>query len=125
MTVAFKTLRRDAVADQAIETIKEMIVRGDVRAGQRLPPERELAAQLGVSRPSLREAIRALIALNILDSRHGDGTFVSSLEPDLLIKPIDFVLQVNDGGMDALFEARRELEAGIAALAAERATDLE
>src|SRR5436190_22414 len=44
MTVAFKTLRRDAVADQAIETIKEMIVRGDVRAGQRLPPERELAA---------------------------------------------------------------------------------
>jgi GntR family transcriptional repressor for pyruvate dehydrogenase complex len=125
MTVAFKTLRRDAVADQAIETIKEMIVRGDVRAGQRLPPERELAAQLGVSRPSLREAIRALIALNILDSRHGDGTFVSSLEPDLLIKPIDFVLQVNDGGMAALFEARRELEAGIAALAAERATDLE
>jgi len=102
-----------------------MIVRGELRAGQRLPPERRLATQLGVSRPSLREAISALIALNILESRHGEGTFVGSLEPDRLIEPIDFVLQVDGGGMTALFEARRELEAGIAALAAERATDLE
>jgi GntR family transcriptional repressor for pyruvate dehydrogenase complex len=123
--VAFRTIRRNVVAHEAIDTIKQMIVRGELTAGQRLPAERDLAAQLGLSRPSLREAIRALIALNILESRHGEGTFVSSLEPDLLTEPIDFVLQVNDGGMTALFEARRVLEAGIAALAAERATDLE
>ena len=121
----FETIRRNAVAHEAIATIKRMIVRGELQAGQRLPAERELAAQLGVSRPSLREAIRALIALNILESRHGEGTFVSSLEPDLLAEPIDFVLQVDDGGIAALFEARSVLEAGIAALAAERATDLE
>jgi GntR family transcriptional repressor for pyruvate dehydrogenase complex len=125
MTIEFETIRRNAVAYEAIATIKRMIVRGDLQAGQRLPAERELAAQLGVSRPSLREAIRALIALNILESRHGEGTFVSSLEPDLLAEPIDFVLQVDNGGIAALFEARRVLEAGIAALAAERATDLE
>jgi GntR family transcriptional regulator, transcriptional repressor for pyruvate dehydrogenase complex len=125
MTIGFETIRRDAVAHQAIATIKRMIVRGDLQAGQRLPAERELAAQLGVSRPSLREAIRALIALHILESRHGEGTFVSSLEPELLMEPIDFVLQVDDGSIASLFEARRVLEAGIAALAAERATDLE
>jgi GntR family transcriptional regulator, transcriptional repressor for pyruvate dehydrogenase complex len=125
MTVEFPAIRRNAVAHEAIATIKRMIVRGELQAGQRLPAERELAVQLGVSRPSLREAIRALIALNILESRHGEGTYVSSLEPDLLTEPIDFVLQIDDGGINALFEARRVLEAGIAALAAERATDLE
>ena len=100
-------------------------MRGDLRAGQRLPAERDLAVQLGVSRPSLREAIRALIALNILESRHGEGTFVSSLDPELLAEPIDFVLQVNGDALISLFEARRVLEAGVARLAAERASDLE
>jgi GntR family transcriptional repressor for pyruvate dehydrogenase complex len=124
--VEFQAIRRSsAVAHEAIGTIKQMIVRGEIQPGQRLPAERDLAAQLGVSRPSLREAIRALIALNILESRHGEGTFVSSLEPELLSEPIDFLLQVNDGALQALFEARRVLEAGVAALAAERATDLE
>jgi GntR family transcriptional regulator, transcriptional repressor for pyruvate dehydrogenase complex len=121
----FQTIQRNAVTHEAIATIKRMIVRGELKAGQRLPAERELAAQLGLSRPSLREAIRALIALNILESRHGEGTFVSSLEPDLLTEPIDFVLQVDSGSIAALFEARRVLEAGTAALAAQRATDLE
>lgn len=105
--------------------IKKMIISGELRAGQRLPAERELAASLGVSRPSMREAIRALTALNIIESRHGDGTYVSSLEPELLSEPIDFLLQVNADSLVALFEARRELESGIAALAAERATELE
>lgn len=125
MTVEFQAIRRNAVAHAAIDTIKQMIMRGELRAGQRLPAERELAVQLQVSRPSLREAIRALIALNILESRHGDGTFVSSLEPDLLSEPIDFVLQLNDSAFLGLFEARRVLEAGVAALAAERATEAE
>jgi len=122
----FQTIRRSsAVANEAIDTIKQMIARGDIRAGQRLPAERDLAARLGVSRPSLREAIRALIVLNILESRHGEGTFVSSLDPELLAEPIDFLLQVNADSLVALFEARRVLEAGAASLAAERATDLE
>ena len=121
----FSVIPRNAVAHSAIATIKEMIVAGELRAGQRLPAERDLAVQLGVSRPSLREAIRALIALNILESRHGEGTFISSLDPELLSEPIDFVLQVNDDALVSLFEARRVLEAGVAALAAERATDLE
>ncbi len=126
MIVEFQTIRRSsAVANEAIDTIKQMIARGEIQARQRLPAERDLAAQLGVSRPSLREAIRALIALNILESRHGEGTFVSALDPELLAEPIDFLLQVNTESLVALFEARRVLEAGAASLAAERASDLE
>lgn len=123
---AFSPLQRSsAVTSQATETIKKMIISGELRAGQRLPAERDLALLLGVSRPSLREAIRALTALNIVESRHGDGTFVSSLDPELLSQPVDFLLQVNNESLTALFEARRALESGIAALAAERATELE
>jgi DNA-binding FadR family transcriptional regulator len=121
----FTTIQRSGVPDEAIGMVKGMILRGELQPGQKLPPERDLAAQLGVSRPSLREAIRALIALNILESRHGNGTFVTSLDPELLAEPIDFVLQVNESALDALFEARKVVEAGVAALAAERATDLE
>ena len=117
--------RSSAVPSQAIDTIKQMIISGTLSAGQRLPAERDLALLLGVSRPSLREAIRALTALNIVESRHGDGTFVSSLDPELLSQPVDFLLQVNHESLRALFEARRALESGIAALAAERATELE
>ncbi len=123
--VQFESVRRSRVPAETIGIIKRMILRGELRAGQRLPPERELAAQLGVSRPSLREAIRALIALNILESKHGHGTFVTTLDPELLAEPIDFVLQVNESTLTALFEARSVLEAGVAGLAAERATDLE
>jgi GntR family transcriptional regulator, transcriptional repressor for pyruvate dehydrogenase complex len=123
--VEFQTIKRSAVAREAIDIIKQMILRGEIQPGQRLPAERELATQLGVSRPSLREAIRALIALNILESRHGEGTFVSSLEPEVLAEPIDFLLRINEDAIYALFEARRVLEAAAAALAAVRATDLE
>lgn len=121
----FPEIRRSAVATEAIATLKQMIIRSELTAGQRLPPERELAVMLGVSRPSLREAFRALIAMNVLESRHGDGTYVTSLEPELLAEPIDFVLQVNDSGLIALLEARRAIEAAVVSLAAVRATDLE
>ena len=68
-----------AVTDEAIGRIKEMIVSGVLRPGDRLPKEADLATQLGLSRNSLREAVRALSLLNILHVRQGDGTYVSSL----------------------------------------------
>lgn len=121
----FPAVRRRGITNEAIETIKHLIAQGELRPGQRLPAERELAAQFGLSRPSMRECIRALIALNVLESRHGEGTFVTSLDPELLAEPIDFVLGINDAAIDSLFEARQVLEAGVSALAAVRATDLE
>jgi DNA-binding FadR family transcriptional regulator len=115
---------RDAAAE-AVSQVKELVRDGQLLPGERLPPERELSAELGVSRSTLREAIRALVAMNILVSRHGDGTYVSSLEPELLSQPLAFVLETSPAFASHLFEARRVLEAACAALAAERIRDEE
>jgi len=113
-----------AVTDEAIARIKEMIVSGLLPAGARLPREEDLAVQLGISRNSLREAVRALTAMRILISRQGDGTYVSSLEPHLLLEELSFVADVSHGDSAAqLLEVRRLLEPQATALAAYRITD--
>jgi GntR family transcriptional repressor for pyruvate dehydrogenase complex len=119
----FPVLQKTSVGLQAAEAIKALIVSGKIKPGEALPSERDLAAMLGISRPSLREAIRALSAINVLDSRQGDGTFVTSLDPSLLAQPINFLLQVDEGSIAHLFEVRRVLEVGAARLAAPRITD--
>ena len=121
--VEFQPLARRTYVAEAIRTIKDMILDGRLAPGQRLPPERSLSEALGVSRPTVREAIRSLQAMNILESRHGAGTFVASLSVDELLRPLQFVLSLAEGGLDHLFEVRLLLEPGAAALAAERASD--
>jgi DNA-binding FadR family transcriptional regulator len=119
----FQPLARRTYVAEAIRTIKDMILDGRLQPGQRLPPERSLSEALGVSRPTVREAIRSLQAMHILESRHGAGTFVASLSLDELLRPLQFVLSLAEGGLDTLFEVRLLLEPGAAALAAERATE--
>src|ERR1700733_6481431 len=111
-----------AAAGEVINNIKQMILDAELAPLQRLPSEHDLAEALGVSRPTVREAVRGLMTLNIVGGRHGDGTYVTSLEPALLAAPIDFLLRVDEGGLAALTDARQALEAGIAELAAARAT---
>jgi DNA-binding FadR family transcriptional regulator len=93
--------------------------------GDRLPSEPELGAQLGVSRSTVREAVRELIALGVLEIQHGRGTFVRSLRPDLLLRGDSFLdnLDGNDRVREELLEVRRIVEPEAAALAAERASD--
>src|SRR5262245_17603095 len=115
-----------AVTDEAIEKIKAMITSGALRAGDRLPREADLAADLGLSRSSLREAVRALSLVNILDVRRGDGTYVTSLEPRLLLEALSFIVDFHRG--DTLLEflrVRRIREPAATAMAAERITDEE
>jgi GntR family transcriptional regulator, transcriptional repressor for pyruvate dehydrogenase complex len=114
--------RRTYVAD-VIRTIKDMILDGRLAPGQRLPPERALSEALGVSRPTVREAIGSLQAMNILESRHGAGTFVASLSVEELLRPLQFALSLADGGLEHLFEVRLLLEPGAAGLAAVRASE--
>jgi DNA-binding FadR family transcriptional regulator len=121
--VEFQPLARRTYVAEAIRTIKDMILDGRLAPGQRLPPERSLSEALGVSRPTVREAIRSLQAMNILESRHGAGTFVASLSVEELLRPLQFALSLAEGGLDHLFEVRLLLEPGAAALAAERASD--
>src|SRR3954468_21507476 len=112
-----------ALTDQAIGRIKEMIRSGELRPGDRLPPEKELSEALGLSRSSLREAVKALEVIRVLDVRRGDGTYVTSLTPDLLLDAMSFVVDIHqDASVLELFEVRRILEPAAAALAAPRMT---
>jgi GntR family transcriptional repressor for pyruvate dehydrogenase complex len=122
--VSTNTGRREA-AKQAIERLRDLIRRGEFSPGERLPPERVLAGQLGISRSTLREAIRALVVMNIIVSRHGDGTYVSSLDPDLLAEPFELLVSLSDESLLQLFEVRRVVETACAALAAERISEEE
>lgn len=112
-----------AVTDEAIEKIKAMITSGALRAGDRLPREADLAAQLGLSRSSLREAVRALSLVNILDVRRGDGTYVTSLDPPLLLEALSFIVDFHrDDTVLEFLRVRRILEPAATAMAAERIT---
>jgi GntR family transcriptional repressor for pyruvate dehydrogenase complex len=110
--------------DQAIAKIKNLISSGEFTAGERLPTERELTRQFGVSRSSLREAVRALALVGVLESRVGDGTYVTTLEPELLLTGIGFVSDL--ARVDSLLEmhqVRRILEPEATRLATPRLTD--
>ena len=112
--------------DVVIDGLKRLIVDGTLRAGDRLPIEKDLAAQLGVSRGSLREGVRALALLGVLETRQGDGTYVTSLEPGRLLSPVSFLAELPDPDGNAhLLGVRRVLEAESAALAARSVTDEE
>jgi DNA-binding FadR family transcriptional regulator len=113
-----------ALTDEAIERIKEMIVSGELRPGDRLPKEADLAERLGLSRNSLREAVRALSLIRILDVRHGDGTYVTSLQPEVLLDTVGFILDFHrDDSVLHMLEVRRILEPAATAMAASRMTD--
>ncbi|SEE28004.1 FadR/GntR family transcriptional regulator [Jiangella alba] len=110
-----------AVTDEAIEKIKQMIVAGELRPGDRLPREADLSGRLGLSRSSLREAVKALTLINVLNVRQGDGTYVTSLEPALLLESLSFVVDLHrDDTVLQFFEVRRLLEPAATALAAQR-----
>ena len=112
-----------SVTSKAIESIRAMIRSGDLAPGQRLPPEQELADRLGVSRGSLREAVRALSQINVLDVRRGDGTYVTSLAPSELLSGMVFALElIQTKDLDEVVEVRQLLQPPAAALAAQRVT---
>jgi GntR family transcriptional repressor for pyruvate dehydrogenase complex len=121
--VQFGTVSRDALPDQIAGRLIALISERHLRPGDRLPAERELSVTMGVSRSSLREALRALSMLGVTEMRHGDGTYVTSLEPEALLAPVGLVLALSDSGFEDLFEARKLVEPGLAALAATRAGD--
>ena len=111
-------------AEEVVVRLREMIHRGDLKSGDRLPPERELAKQLGVSRPTLRAGIRSLAAVGVLKSRQGAGTFVveADASPALDSNPLRLMASLHGFSSAEMFEARLLLEMAITGLAAERAT---
>ncbi|HVQ90035.1 MAG TPA: FadR/GntR family transcriptional regulator [Mycobacteriales bacterium] len=115
-----------ALTDEAIARIKKMIVSGELRPGDRLPKEADLAERLGLSRNSLREAVKALSLVRVLDVRQGDGTYVTSLQPEILLDTVGFVIDFHrDDSVLHLVEVRRILEPAATALAALAMSDAE
>jgi GntR family transcriptional repressor for pyruvate dehydrogenase complex len=107
--------------ETAIAWIRDLIASGELVPGSRLPPEHELAAQLGLSRNTAREAVRALVTARVLDVRRGDGTYVTSLTPDLLLEGVGAAVELmRDDGVLEVLEVRRYLEPAATALAASR-----
>ncbi len=122
MTQAFKPIRPRRIAEEIIGQIKELIKKGELKPGERIPSERDLSALLEVSRPSVREAITVLEAMGYLDSRQGGGTYVRSLAQTSLADPLTSLVGEKDPSMlHALVEVRLGLESWSAFLAAQRA----
>lgn len=109
------------LTEAAIERVRSLIISGRLVPGERLPAEAELAVELGVSRSSLREAVRGLVTAGVLDVRRGDGTYVTSLTPHLLLTGIGAAVELmqEDSILD-LLESRRLIEPAVTALAAVR-----
>ncbi len=120
--MATEPVRRSRVSQQVVVEICGLIRQGVYQAGDQLPPERELAEHLQVSRPSLREALRVLEMTGIVESRHGGGTFVLDMFPGAIISPLSLLLEATGDTVGELWEMRIIFEPAIAARAAARAT---
>lgn len=113
-----------ALTDEAITRIRNMVQSGELPPGSRLPPEHQLAAQLGISRSGVREAVKVLESARVLDVRRGDGTYVTSLAPALLLEGIGFAFELLQGEtLPEVMEVRRLLEPTATALAAQRISE--
>ncbi|MFF7472316.1 FCD domain-containing protein [Streptomyces sp. NPDC008092] len=112
-----------SLTDQAIAQIRQLIASGALPPGSKLPPEQELASQLGLSRNLAREAVKALAVARVLEVRRGDGTYVTSLQASLLLEGLGGaveLLQGDPGAVLDLMEVRRLLEPAATALAVTR-----
>ncbi len=114
----FGPIERNSVAEQVAKRLLTSCARANLNPGDMLPTERELAAMMQVSRPSVREAIRGLQILGVLKVRQGAGIFVSSLDASELLGPLQFLITLNVQNVDALYEARVLVDGGIARMAA-------
>ncbi|MGL5315991.1 MAG: FadR/GntR family transcriptional regulator [Peptostreptococcaceae bacterium] len=121
----FNNVQGKKVYELVIEQIQEKILSGEIKKGDKLPSERELSDQMGVSRTSIREAIRVLETMGLIESKQGEGNFICSNVEKSLIEPLSIMFKLNEGTWDHILELREVLELQTAKIAAEKATDEE
>ena len=123
--MGFDQVRQRRLSDDIVEQLEGMILEGTLKSGERLPAERALAEQFGVSRPSLREAIQKLAAKGLLVSRQGGGNYVAESLGSTFSDPLLHLLENNPEAQRDLLEFRQTLEASCAYYAALRATEVD
>lgn len=111
-------LKREVLPELIVRKLLGLVKSGHLKPGERLPAERTLAEELGVGRSTLREALRALQLLGIVDIRHGGGVFVTGLEPVTLLGPLHLVLHLDQHSLGTILEARRVIEGAVLAFVA-------
>ncbi len=119
----FNSISSKKVYEQVIEQIQQRILNGELKKGDKLPSERELSEQMNVSRTSIREAIRVLETMGVIDSKQGEGNFICSNIDKSLIEPLSMIFKLNDGTWKDILELREVFELQIVKLAALRATE--
>lgn len=119
--VLFQTVGVKAkLVDQVVARLQSLIIDGQLEPGMRLPPERELADRIGVSRTVLREAVRILVTKGLLETRHGVGTLVRQVNSDQFMEPLNWLMQTSDLSIEQMHQVRLILEVGIVRLAAQK-----
>jgi len=118
----FNSIKHTKISEDIANQIKRLIVDGELKPGDQLPPERELIKQLGVSRPSLREALNALAAMGFLDVRQAKRTFVKSVTSKLIEDPLSLLIKADDQKIFDLIEVRKAIETWAAYHAAQKAS---
>ncbi len=118
----FKRIKHIRVSDEIVNQLKSLISEGILKPGNQLPPERELIKEFGVSRPTLREALRSLIAMGFLEVKQTKRTFVKSVISERMQDPISFLIKTDTQKIFDLIEVRKAMEAWSAFHAAQRAT---
>ncbi len=116
-------IQKNSVSQQVVNHVLDLIEKGELKPGDRLPVEREFAESLGISRVPLREGISALSALGIVEKRHGDGNYIAGFSPDILGRILRTYTLLEGTLADDLFEARSVVEGAAARLAARNATE--
>lgn len=119
----FSEIKTTKVFEQVMEQIKEIIQNGQLRCGDQLPSERDLCEQLNVSRTSIREALRSLEMLGIIECRQGEGNFIKESFEDSLLEPISITFMLHGSKTNEILELRKIIEPETAALAAKNISD--
>jgi GntR family transcriptional regulator, transcriptional repressor for pyruvate dehydrogenase complex len=120
-----KPIKTRKIYEEIVEQIRELVSRGDLKPGDRLPSERDLVERLKVSRASIREALSALEMMGLLEVRSGEGTYVRKIRSESVVAPLAWMLSMEKGTVLELLEVRKTLEVQAVGLAAERADEVD
>lgn len=120
---SFTAVKHARASRQVVMQFQDQLRAGNLQPGDKLPPEREMAIQFGVSRNSIREAMRELVLLGLVDSRHGEGTFAAAPSAENIATPFRAIIELSSTASDSIMEFRRAVEPGVAELAAKNITE--